>query len=57
MLMNLQTLDWDDNMLEVFKIPKYCLPIIKSSTDIFGDVKDGALKNIPIYGYIYYKTE
>ena len=55
--MNLKTLDWDDNMLEVFKIPKYCLPIIKSSTDIFGDVKDGALKNIPIYGYIYYKTE
>ena len=55
--MNLETLDWDENMLEVFKIPKFCLPVIKSSTEFFGDVKEGILKNIPIYGYNKNKTE
>ena len=48
--MNLEKLDWDDYMLEVFNIPKYCLPVIKSSTDFYGTVINGNLKNIPIYG-------
>jgi glycerol kinase len=33
MLMNLKTLDWDDEMLKIFTVPKNVLPIIKSSSD------------------------
>lgn len=36
MLMNLDTLDWDDELLELFDIPKSVLPEIRSSSEIFG---------------------
>ena len=50
MLMNLQTLEWDDEILSDFDIPKKLLPKILSSTDFFGYIKEGHLKNIPITG-------
>lgn len=49
--MNLETLDWDDNMLKEFNIPRQCLPKILSSTDDFGKINYG-LKNIHITGVI-----
>jgi len=39
MLMNLKTLDWDDKLLEIFKIPKESLPEIKASDSNFGIAK------------------
>lgn len=36
MLMNLETLDWDPDLLEHFEIPIESLPQIKSSAEIFG---------------------
>ena len=33
MLMNLETCDWDDQLIEVFKIPKRMLPAIQASSD------------------------
>lgn len=33
MLMNLETLDWDDDLLELFEIPRVILPEIRSSSD------------------------
>lgn len=33
MLMNLETLEWDDNILSIFGIPKYMLPNIVPSSD------------------------
>lgn len=33
MLMNLKTLDWDENMLDIFKIPRNMLPRIVPSSD------------------------
>ena len=33
-----------------FDIPKEVLPEICSSSEIYGEVKDGVLKNIPISG-------
>ena len=55
MLMNLETLDWDDELLHDFGIPRQVLPRILASTDNFGVIKDGHLKNIPITGYFLYK--
>ncbi len=36
MLMNINTLDWDDEMLRVLDIPRVVLPKIKSSSEIYG---------------------
>jgi len=36
MLMNINTLDWDEDMLRVLDIPRAVLPKIKSSSEIYG---------------------
>ena len=38
MLMNLETLEWDDSLLEIFNIPKNILPEICSCDDSFGSI-------------------
>lgn len=38
MLMNIHTLEWDDELLKIFNIPKHCLPEIKACDAHFGDV-------------------
>jgi len=53
LLMNLQTLDWDDEILGLLDIPRAMLPEIKSSSEMYGSV--GAqhvapLRNIPVAG-------
>ena len=50
MLMNLHTLNWDDELLEIFKIPKNSLPEIKASDSDFGKAK--RLLNSPIRAMI-----
>jgi glycerol kinase len=42
MLMNLKTLDWDDEILKVMGIPKNMLPKIKSSSEVYGYVGAGS---------------
>jgi glycerol kinase len=49
MLMNLETLDWDDEILGVLGIPRAMLPQIKPSSEVYGDAK-GALAGIPVAG-------
>jgi glycerol kinase len=49
MLMNLETLDWDDEMLRILDIPRAILPEIKSSSAVYGHAK-GILEGIPIAG-------
>jgi glycerol kinase len=49
MLMNLETLDWDADMLEVMGIPRAMLPNICPSSTIYGHAK-GALEGIPVAG-------
>jgi glycerol kinase len=41
MLMNLNTLDWDDEILRVLEIPRGMLPEIKSSSEIYGYIGSG----------------
>jgi glycerol kinase len=54
MLMNLQTLDWDEKLLEIFEIPREILPQIKSSSERYGVTKsDGPFgAEIPITGIL-----
>lgn len=49
MLMNLNTLDWDDGILKLMGIPRAMLPAIRSSAETYG-VAQGALAGIPIAG-------
>jgi glycerol kinase len=49
MLMNLETLDWDPDMLEVMGIPRAMLPDIKPSSGVYGHAK-GALDGIAVAG-------
>src|SRR5919109_1186281 len=53
MLMNLSTLDWDDEILKVIDIPRAVLPQIKSSSEIYGHVgakHASPLQDIPVSG-------
>ena len=50
-LFNLTTLTWDDDLLEIYNIPKNILPNIKKCTDYYGDIsKTFVGESFPIYG-------
>jgi glycerol kinase len=49
LLMDLQTLDWDAEMLRTLDIPRLMLPEIRSSSEIYGNAK-GGLGGIPLAG-------
>ena len=49
MLMNLETLDWDNEILSLMGIPRSMLPQIKASSEVYGKGVD-ALEGIPIAG-------
>jgi glycerol kinase len=51
MLFNIKTLHWDEELLEIFDIPRRILPEVKSSSEIYGEVsKIEELKGVPIAG-------
>ena len=54
MLMNLETLAWDLELLEIFDIPLAVLPEIKSSSEVYGETSaDGPFgARIPIAGIL-----
>jgi glycerol kinase len=49
MLMNLETLDWDPDMLKAMGIPRAMLPAIKASAEVYGQAT-GSLAGIPVAG-------
>jgi glycerol kinase len=49
MLMNLETLDWDEGQLQAFGIPRSMLPEIRPSSEVYGTAR-GTLAGIPIAG-------
>lgn len=51
-LMNLHSLQWDQALLQTFKIPPGVLPRIASSSEIYGEFADGPLKGVPIAGIL-----
>ena len=53
LLMNLTTLDWDDEILKLLDIPRSMLPEIRSSSEIYGRVGatgQSPLQNVPVAG-------
>jgi glycerol kinase len=54
LLMNLETLDWDDELLQIFEIPRSVLPTIKSSSETYASTDpSGAIGSaIPISGIL-----
>jgi glycerol kinase len=54
LLYNIHSLEWDQELLELFTIPKSMLPEVKDSNDIFGVTEDKEilLSNLPISGVI-----
>jgi glycerol kinase len=51
LLMDLQRLDWDDQILSAIGVPRAMLPEIRPSSAVYGEVKvDGALRGVAIAG-------
>lgn len=51
MLFNIHTLDWDDELLELFNIPKSVLPAVKDSSEVYGHTKTTIFASkVPIAG-------
>ncbi|MCB2057849.1 MAG: glycerol kinase GlpK [Novosphingobium sp.] len=50
-LMNLETLDWDAEILALLKIPRACLPEIRSSSEVYGSCT-GGLAGVPLAGIL-----
>jgi glycerol kinase len=49
MLMNLETLDWDDEILGIMGVPKAMLPAVRASSEVYGTAV-GDLAGIPVAG-------
>ncbi|MDT8862560.1 glycerol kinase GlpK [Alkalihalobacillus sp. MEB130] len=54
LLFNIKSMNWDDQLLKIFQIPKSMLPVVKLSDNDFGLVEDSDLEvpSIPISGVI-----
>ena len=48
LLMNLATLDWDDELLSIVGVPRAMLPTIKASSEVYGSAKGEPLAGIPV---------
>jgi glycerol kinase len=51
LLMNLNTLEWDDELLETMGIPRALLPEIRSSSEVYGTAR-GDLAGVPVAGVL-----
>ena len=51
-LMNLKKLEWDEDVLSTFGIPKVMLPAIKSSSEKYGTATESALQGVIIAGIL-----
>ncbi|KAK2155437.1 hypothetical protein LSH36_240g00014 [Paralvinella palmiformis] len=52
MLMNIHTLEWDDELCKFFDIPKAILPEIRCSSEIYGYLMETCLRGLPISGIL-----
>ena len=53
LLMDLETLDWDDELLAAFGVPRSLLPRIASSSEVYGAVESSSvLREVPIAGIL-----
>ncbi len=53
MLMDLETLDWDDELLELFQIPREILPRIQPSSTFYGETRGDLMPaGVPVAGIL-----
>ncbi len=53
LFMDLKTLEWRDDILEAFGVPRSMLPQIKSSSEVYGEAEDSSLlRGTPISGIL-----
>jgi len=50
MIFNIHTLEWDADLLKLFDIPRSLLPEVRSSSEIYGHIRDPFPGEIPIGG-------
>ncbi|MES2418376.1 MAG: glycerol kinase GlpK [Bacteroidota bacterium] len=51
LLFNIHTMAWDDELLELFTIPRAMLPVVKQSSEVYGETKTTLFAHaIPIAG-------
>ena len=51
-LMNLATLQWDDELLREFDVPAEVLPKIVPSSQVYGEITNGPLRGVPLAGIL-----
>jgi glycerol kinase len=51
-LFHLQKLDWDDDLLAAFGIPRAMLPQVRSSSEIYGEATPASVAGVPIAGIL-----
>ncbi|MEV8253226.1 glycerol kinase GlpK [Rhodoglobus sp. NPDC076762] len=53
LFMDLETLEWREDILEVFGVPASMLPAIKSSSEVYGNAESNSLlREVPIAGIL-----
>ncbi len=52
LLMDLRTLDWDDDLLAVWGIPRAMLPAIRSSSEVLGHAELPDVAGVPVAGIL-----
>ena len=50
--MNLATLDWDDELLQLIGVPRQILPRIAASSEVYGNATLDSLKGVPVAGIL-----
>ncbi|MFD3162906.1 glycerol kinase GlpK [Herpetosiphon sp. NSE202] len=51
LLLNLETGDWDAELLEIFRIPRSMLPSVRCSSEVYGTCR-GQLDGVPLAGIL-----
>ncbi|MDQ6676722.1 MAG: glycerol kinase GlpK [Acidobacteriota bacterium] len=51
MLYNIHTGEWDEELLRLFRVPREVMPVVRSSSEVYGPVRTSlGLEDIPIAG-------
>jgi glycerol kinase len=50
MLFNIHTGAWDRDLLELFRVPASMMPVVRSSSEIYGETSAPGLERIPLAG-------
>jgi glycerol kinase len=50
MLMDLESLSWDEDIAGTMGVPTAMLPEIRASSEVYGEVKTGAFQGVPLAG-------